>query len=304
MKITAYYVKTSIIATLLFAESFLLSGLILSYINSQKFFSPSLDFMVLVAVLMLLILVTHALIVGAWDKWEQFIFGPISISLGLFITTFPINSAYAVVIFFLSYVLLFYEVILASQLKRQMLVFNPRLVLKFTTKGIILIYSLSAAILVIVTAGKQPDFNVGNKVGEFVDMYFTTQINTEMNAQVQEGLSPEQMERLSAFGLDPTKFNYSDGTETPYILENMANVSIPELSLKNTVANEVNKLVDPYKRFVNPIMAIMVFGLIQFLGTIAYLFYSLSIDIVFWAAKKFGLFTTETVQAEQEILHF
>jgi len=304
VKSTAYYVKTSIIATLLFAESFLLSGLILGYINSQKFFSPSVHFMVLMTVLMLLIIVTHALIVGAWDRWEQFVFGPISISLGLFIVTFPINSAYAVVIFSLSYVLLFYEVILASQLKRQMLVFNPRLILKFTSKGIVLIYSLSAAILVIVTAGKQPDFNVGNKVGEFVDIYFTTQINSKINTQVQDSLSPEQMERLSAFGLDPTKFNYSDGTETPYVIENMANVSIPELSLKNTVANEVNKLVDPYKKFVNPIMAIMVFGLIQFLGTIAYLFYSLSIDFVFWVAKKMNLFVIEKVPAEQEILHF
>jgi len=304
VKTTAFYVKTSIISTLLFAESFLLSGLIISFVNSQKFFAPSWYFMVLVVLLIFLLSVTNALIVGSWDKWEQFVFGPLPISLGLFINTFPINSAYAVVIFLMAYVMLFYEIILASQLKKQMLVFNPRLVLKFTTKGLILVYSLAAALLVIITAGRQPDINIGNRVGEFVDQYFTPQINTKLNTSVQEGLTPEQMERLSAFGLDPSKFEYAQESDVPYVLDNFANVAVPELSLKGTVAKEVNKLVEPYKRFVNPIMALLVFGLIQFLGTVAYLFYSLIIDLVFWLAKKANVFIVEKVPAEQEILHF
>lgn len=261
--------------------------------------------MIFVVIFILLITITHALIAGAWDKWEQYVFGPLPISLGLFINVLPINSAYAMVIFILSYVMLCYEIILASQLKKQMLVFNPRLILKFTTRGIILVFSLSAAILVIVTAGKQPDLNIGNTVGEFVDQYFTKQLNSQLNSQMQQGLTPDQLERLSMFGLDPSQFQFGEGAEeTPYILSNLPADAVPELSLKSTVAREVNKLIEPYRRFVNPIMAVLVFGLLQFLGTIAYLFYSLTIDLVFWLAKKTNLFIIDKVPAEKEVLHF
>jgi hypothetical protein len=51
-------------------------------------------------------------------------------------------------------------------------------------------------------------------------------------------------------------------------------------------------------------MAILMFGLIQFLGTIAYLVYSLFIGLIFQAAKKTGFFKVETVQAEKQTLHF
>ncbi len=305
MKTTAFYVKSSLLSSLLFIESFLLAGFILSFVRSQKFFAPPLKFMVIVVVLMFFIAITHALIAGAWDKWEQYVFGPLPISLGLLIISYPVNSAYAAVIFLMSYVLLCYEIILASQLKRQLLVFNPRLILKFTTRGIILIYSVAAAIMVIITVDKQPDINIGNTVGNFVDQYFVKRLTTRSDPQIEQSLSPEQMERLSAFGLDPSKFQYvNDSTVTPYILNNLQNTQIPELSLKNTVAAEVNKLVEPYKRFVNPIMAVLVFGLIQFLGTIAYIFYSLIIDLVFWFGKRVNLFIIDRVPAEKEILHF
>ncbi len=292
---------------LVFLESLILTNIVVQFISSQKFFTPPLGLMISVVILLALLITTNALLAGAWGRWEQFVFGPLAICLGIFLVVYPINSAYAVVIFFVVYVLTSYEIILASQLKKQMLIFNPRLVLKFVSKGIILSFSLSAAILVIVTAGKQPEINIGDRVGEFVDTHLTkqlnSQINSNVNTQLQEGLTSEQMERLSAFGLDPSKFEYYEYAE-PSMLENLPNIPTPKLSLKSTVAKEVNKLVEPYEKLVNPIMAALVFGLIQFLGVIAYLFYSLTIDLVFWGARRFNLLKIEKIPAEQEILHF
>jgi len=250
-----------------------------------------------------LLATTHALIVGAWDTWEQYLLGPVPIALGIFIASYSVNSAYAVVILILVLVYMSYEVTLASQLKNQLLVFNPRLVLKFISKGIVFAFSITSAILVIVSVGKQPDINVGNTIGGYVDKYLSSHINAQLNNEVQQGLSSDQLERLSAFGLDPsmiqnTQFSYGDPS---LVLEN---VGMPQLSLKDTVATEINKIVEPYKKFLNPLMAVLVFGLIQFLGTVAYLFYSLLIDLIFVLAKKSGFFKLETVTVERETLHF
>ena len=262
--------------------------------------------MVTMAILLWLLTTTHALIAGAWDKWEQYLLGPVPISLGIFIATYSLNSAYAVVLLFLVLLFMSYEVTLASQLKKQLLVFNPRLVLKFVSKGTVLAFSFTAAILVIISAGKQPDINIGNTIGEFVDRYLSNHINAQINDQVQQGLSGEQLERLAAFGLDPSLLNNPKVIEgdPSEILRNLQNRGAPEFSLQNVVATEVNKIIEPYKKFLNPLMAVMVFGLVQFLGTIAYLFYSLLIDLIFSIAKKIGFFKTETIPAEKQILHF
>lgn len=253
-----------------------------------------------------LMVTTHALLVGAWNKWEQYIFGPLPVGLGLFLATYPINSAYAVVLLVLVLLFMSYELTLAAQLKSQLLVFNPRMVLKFVSKGLILTFSVASAILVVVHAGKQPEINVGNAVGEFVDKHFSFKSTMPLNTQNLQDLTPEQAERLAALGLDPSllanpKAIEGDPTEA---LRELQNRGLEEISLKNAVANEVNKLVEPYKRFLNPVMAILIFGLIQFLGTVAYIVYSIFIGLIFHMAKKTGFFKVETVTAEKETLHF
>jgi len=262
--------------------------------------------MLTVAGLFWLMVTTHALLVGAWNTWEQYFLGPIPVAMGLFLATYPINSAYAVVFLIFVIVFMSYEITLAAQLKSQLLVFNPRMVLKFVSKGLILVFSISSAILVVIHAGKEPSINIGNAVGEFVDEHFSFQATKQLNSQYLKDLSPEEAERLSAFGLDPSlltnpKVIEGDPTEA---LKELQNRGLEEISLKNAVAKEVNKLVEPYKRFLNPVIAILIFGLIQFLGTISYLFYSLFVGLIFQIAKKTGFFKIETVPAEKETLHF
>ncbi len=293
--------KSISLATLLFIESFLLSASVLKFIESQKYFSPPLSFMISIIILFFLITTTNALLVGAWDKWEQYVLSPLPVCLGIFLVLFTVNSAYAVILILFVYLLMSYDVFLAAQLKRQLLVFNPRLVLKFSSKGIILSFSIMAAVMVMVSAGTQPDFDIGGSVGGFIDKYFTVRVNEQINQQLQGGLSQDQIERLSAFGLDPSQFTLVEETD---IFHKLPNIVTPELSLKNTVTKEVNKLIEPYKKFVNPIMAIMIFGLVHFLGAAAFFIHTLFVDAIFWAAKKTKFHKIEKVPAEQEILHF
>ena len=300
-KTPAYYIKTAVLSILLFFESFFLIGTINGLIKSQKYFSPQLEVLLMIFILLYLIIITNALLAGSWDKWEQYIFPIVPVVLGIIIVTYTINSAYAIVIGAITFLILAYEMFLASQLKRQLVVFNPRWILRFASKGIILSFSIAAAVLVVVSAGREPDIDVGSAVGKFVDQYFSSMVNEEINRQVESELTPDELERLRTFGLDPSEFTYVNETD---IFERMPQLQAPQLSLRDTVTQEVNKLVEPYKRFVNPIIAILVFGLLQFLGALAFLLYSITIEIVFWAAKKTGFLKIDKVPAEQEILHF
>jgi hypothetical protein len=298
---TAYYVKTVSLSILLFFESFFLIATINGFIKSQKYFSPPIEVLLTILVLIYLLIVTNALLAGCWGKWEQYVFPTVPIILGIIMVTYTINSAYAIVVATITFLILAYEMFLASQLKRQLIVFNPRWILRFASKGIVLSFSIATAVLVVVSAGKEPDINVGGFVGDFVDQYLSSMINQEVNRQVESELTPEQITRLRALGLDPAEFTYTSETD---IFEKIPQLQTPQLSLKDTVTQEVNKLVEPYKRFIHPIIAILMFGLLQFVGTLAFILYSLTVEIIFWAAKKTGFLKIEKVPTEQEVLHF
>lgn len=310
MKSTSYYIKSSLLATALFIESFILTRVIIEFIESQKLLAPTLEFMGLVILLFWALTTTHALLAGAWKVWEQYVLGPLPIALGLFVATYTINSTYALVLMLIVLGLLTYELMLASQLKSQLLEFNARMVLKHVSKGLILAFSISSAVLVVIHAGKQPEINLGNMVGEFVDEHISPQIGSQINSQIggqlEEDITPEQMERLKAFGLDPSMLSNPTVIEgnPSDALKALQGGGLGSISLKETVSQKVNDLVEPYKKFLNPIMAVLIFGQIQFLGILAYLVYNLFIGGIFKIAKNTGFFKIEKVPAEKETLHF
>ena len=236
----------------------------------------------------------------AWDKWEQYVFVPIPICLGIFATAFFINSAYAILLVFLVYLILVYDIYIASNLKSMLIVFSPKLIMKFSAKGILLSFSITAAVLVLISSGKQPELNVGKKMGDLVDEHIIPQINQEIENRV-ESVKEDPMEVINRANLGDEQKGLLEKTG---VLDNLANIKAPELSLAETITQEVNKLIEPYKRFVNPIISIMAFGIVQFLGTISFIIYMLSIDILFWLAKKTGFIKIEKVPTEKEILHF
>ena len=345
MKTPAFYIKASVLAALLFVESYLLSSTIVEFISSQRYFNPPVEMMVRITALQIAIIVTSSLLAGAWDKWEQYIFSPLPIASAIFLIALPVNSSYALILAFVVYLLMSYEVFMATNLKSQMLSFNPRLILKFSSRGIILTFSIAAAVLTILSAGTEPQLDVGETVGDFVDKYLTNEINNQINSQFQGSLdqvSQQVMEQgpsniFSEFGLEENSLTELGVSEeelaqfglTPEDLGaggsamseanifgnlmdfgsgsggfDLSKLAAPQLSLKDTVTSQVNNIIEPYKRFINPIMALLAFGLLQFLGMIAYWIYNLTVDVVFWIAKKSGFLKVEKVPAEQEIIHF
>ena len=68
--------------------------------------------------------------------------------------------------------------------------------------------------------------------------------------------------------------------------------------------NKVDELINNYKNFVTPIMMLLIFGVYQFIFSIVFLWFSLTIGPIFFIAKKLKFFTIEEVQITKEILRF
>ncbi|MFC1622223.1 hypothetical protein ACFL13_02490 [Patescibacteria group bacterium] len=294
MKSTAYYIKSSILSALLFFESLIVTKLALKFTSTHNYFVPSKELLISFGLAFLALLLTNALMVGTWGKWQQFVFVSLSIALGVFVSIYTTNPTYAVILSAGIFLFVSFDLILASQLKKQFIKFKPRLVLRITSKGILFSYSLITAALVIVVSGKEPKIDVGEKAGEFASKYFTNLLNKKVSEQVNE----QTQDNLATFGLDPvevTKFN-----SNPLI----QNIGIPEIDLRETIRNEINKVVEPYKRLVNPIMSVVAFGVVQLIGLITYPIYALLVEPMLSLAKKLGLLRVSTVTVEKEELHF
>src|SRR4030065_1595818 len=240
MRSAVYYAKVSVLFLALFLESYFLSQVIFDFIKSQQFFTPVLNVYGIIVLLEMLLIITNALMIGAWGKWEQFVFTPVPIITGMLLVILPINKAYSIIFILLAYLLICYDMLLASQLKSQMLVFNPRLVLKFTSKAISLIFSLLSAILIILNAQNHPELNIGNKIGEIFDKYFMPKISYQIDTKVDE-VTKDQKQKLSAFGLDPGQVEIAEKSGL------FSSVVNSQLSLKDTITEEVNGLIEPYK---------------------------------------------------------
>ncbi len=303
-KTLSYYIKTTVISLFIVGESFLLTKLIAQFIEKQNYFTPDFKFLGLSVLFLTLILITNALGSGSWYKWEQFVFAPLSVAAGIFLVIFPINSAYAIIISFIVIWLIIYDNFLASLLRNQMIKFNPNIILRYSSKGIILAYSITATILVLISTGSQPELNLGSKAADLAEKYIAPKINQEMVQQVNEGLPADQLNRLTALGLDPAKLEYSESSTLLNAFPNFKNIDLPKMSIRSTVESEVNNIIEPYKRFLNPVMAILMFGLMQFIGFFTFLIYTIMINVVFYVAKKTGFLKISKVMVEKETLHF
>ena len=91
-------------------------------------------------------------------------------------------------------------------------------------------------------------------------------------------------------------------TEKP--LRGIPNVQYLNLDTTSIVENQVNSMLIPYKSFFKPVMAVLVFVIFKFLGSISYWIYTFLIGPIFHIARRSGLIRIKKVTVEQEIPMF
>ncbi len=282
MKTPFYYYKIAVLATVLLILSVFLTITIVDYVNTENYLVIPRIFAARTITLFLLLLIVNALMVGCWDVWQQYIFQPLPIALGVFIPFFNIEPAYALLAFLAVFVILVIDIAYATRLKNLFIKFDPLLIMKFSAKGLVLAFSLTALLIAILKPTE--------KISTSLTRSLSNMVSTVVSSQVEK----VQEKQLESMGL-------SSGSLKAFGVNTLIDT---EAGIKKTVESELDSLVKKYKNLVNPIVGLLVFGVVQFLGIITFIFYSILIKPIFWLALKLGLFVLEKKQVEQEVLRF
>jgi hypothetical protein len=267
VRTTSYYVKAGILATFILLQSFYLSQLIIGFVRDSDIFSVTLNFSIQVVLLMLLIIYTFALTIGGWKKYDQYVIILLPVTIAVFLSTMLISTTYATIITLIFALLLAYDIYKSTKLKNLLLKPEPKMILRFSTRGLLFLFSIMGGVLVLLNVSGMRTINVGQMVGEFV---------------------AEPLQNIVESQVTPEAREYTTGT----------------INYREVTENQINTLIRPYTNFVNPIIALLTFGLFQLYASVAYIIYILTIDILFWIAKRLKFFTIETTTVEQEQLKF
>ncbi len=258
-------------------ESYFLTNTLLLYVRSQDYFTPPWQTLVTISVLLLLVLYTYTLTVGAWGKWEQYVVVPFPICTGIFLSLLFLNPAYALLIATGAYFVISYDVWVSTNITRMLIHFDPRTVLRFSNRGVLFTFALLAGVITFLHPSLQTNqFDFGGKLAEITQ----AQVNSILRSQAST--TQDQM-GLTGFPLELSAFN---------------------LDLRSTLKAQIDQIIAPYQQFIPPLIALLVYVLIRFLGSVANFVFNGTASILFKIAKSFGLFHVLHVQVEKEVLSF
>lgn len=297
MKSNTYYAKVSVLSVLLVLISYYLTTNILEIIQLKAYLSPPLNLLLLILVLFYALMVTYSLLVGTWNSAEQYIFGPTPVVFGILLIVFPLGAVLTVLIGTLAFSILGINLFMASALKNQLISFNPRFVFRYTAKSIVLVFSLVSIFLVVGSTGLEPEINIGTQIGKLTSSFLEKQISNSTNSQL-DNLNPQEMEILKEYGINQEDINVAKKSG---LLDDLINTQV---DVGKTVSNQINEFIEPYKRFVNPVMGILLFSILQFVGYFSKVLFFSTIDFYFWLGKKVGFFKIHKETVEKEVLTF
>ncbi|RJR27374.1 hypothetical protein C4561_02375 [candidate division WWE3 bacterium] len=311
MKNSGYYIKTLFLALIIFFVSYFLTKTISEPIKNQNYFSFSAEYAAKIILLMLVNLYVFSLTVGAWNKWEQYIIVSIPVSLAIFFAIFPISPAYAFILAFLSGTLISFDVYKSTRISQLMIRFDPKIILRLSTSGLLFVFSIVGGVLVILYSYVSPEFNIGKEISSIVEKPLKSIVETQLKNNLEQQLIPLNLtgkeevnssveDLLKQFGLEleaeEIKSNVSETEITEQIIQN--------LDIKSIVEKEINGFVGPYKNLVHPLLAVLMFALFQFYAAIALFLYIITVDGIFWLARKTGFFKSTQIDVKKEILKF
>ncbi len=297
MKSAGYYIKLTFITLALFAESFILATLINSYFTTGNFFDISIPFSLQVVGCMVLISLTFSLTVGAWDAWYFNLLAPAAIASGVMIPLLPTNTTHALIAAGATFIIIALESYRSYRIKKILLDFVPLLVLRFAVRGIFLAFSILAGLMIILNASNVRQIDFGQLIANVAEKPLKSTVNSQLQQTIERqtiysGYTEEEVQQLlSEYGIEA-------GTETGTVPEEL------NIDVEGMIKQQVNSLIEPYKEFVRPLIAVLVFGLFQIYATVSYVVYTLLVGAVVVVAKKIGILHELIETVEKKDLRF
>ena len=141
------------------------------------------------------------------------------------------------------------------------------MILRFSTRGLLFLFSVLGGVLLLVNAGQYRPVNIVEEL--------TSAMENPLQ-QIMESQVPGEAQPFLTGPLDVREF-----AET-----------------------QLTRWLDPYERFMQPIMAALTFLFFQFFASVTYLIFALTVNPIFWMATRAGFFKVEGTQVLQEQLRF
>src|SRR3972149_9639345 len=166
MKSAWYYVKLGVLMVVLFSETFLLTTIINIFVSRGDFFNINIPFSLQVVGLMTAIILTFALTVGAWDVWYFNIMTPLAIATGIMVPLLSTSTTYALIAAGVAFIIMAAESFRSYKIKGLLIKFDALLVLRFAVKGILLVFSILAGVLIFFDSSKVKEKEFGKIIFE------------------------------------------------------------------------------------------------------------------------------------------
>lgn len=298
---TPYIIKTSIISFLLFLESYFLVNTIVGYINRGEFFNIDYTLIATIVALMTAIAITFPLSIGAWNNWAQYLIVPAPLALGILTATVHMQPQQYLLAAFGFFLLCVAFLLPATTTKDNLIKFDPLLIFGRSVRGILFLYAILGGLLLFLNTQKGEDFNLVSKVGEFASEQVYNLVKPELS------INPiaDKVEEIFAgiYGNQPGLNQENIAEETTTIL-NSFGISQADETIQSSVGAQINRIIEPYKNFILPLMALLVFGLLEFAGVIARFLFLAVIKPVFALAKATSFLNIENNMVKQEQLKF
>lgn len=291
------YIKIGILSLLLLLTSYFLTNTILIPIKTHNYFGVSLEYSLKIIALMLVEVYLFSLSVGIWGNWKQYLFVALPPMLGITLVTIQINIFYGTITSAILFALLCVDIARSNDLKNTLIIFKPIYVLSLSTSGLLFIFSIIGGVMVILSSPDLPKINVGKSLATVIEPQVKKMVSNELQKQTQN-----EMSLFNVGVVDPAIKEILDQaqTQTPVLAQNY----VDNINFSSLIENQINNFVTPYKDFLHPILAVLMFLLFQFYASITRVIFAISIEPLFKLAKKLKFLHIEKVTVEKEVLKF
>ena len=290
-------------------EMALLSRVILNFVYTQKYFSLSPDFAIPFLILLIVILWTiNLIIITTHQKPETFMLPVLFFIFAFFLLNQSkiIESLLLSLIFSLYFL---YKITRTKKLEENLLKVKTSYSGRYASKGFLLALNGIIAIKVLFTSENANLPDIGKWA---VD---TTENQIEKIEEEYKNENPGSQETLDLSSLEKTNPELSAVLKSLGITDSSI-LKLPEeayrtsaeetdksitKNLSNSLYLQIDKILEPYKKYFRPALAVLVFGLLQIYGAIAYFIYSITIDLILRLLLKSKIIGIEKMQMEKEI---
>jgi len=142
---------------------------VVNYIQTQNFFTFPIQTLVSLGVLMLIIILTFSLTVGAWDGMLTYTTTALPLGVGVLTAAFYVDYKFVLAAAAVVMLVVANEVYTAAKTGSILIKFDPYIVLRPASKTILTLLSLLAGLMVLLSLlSPTSTFDVDSKVREFV----------------------------------------------------------------------------------------------------------------------------------------